>query len=81
MPKLALWAQAVEIANLPLRRDLFAKNVLMIAQRNFCLGNSPLRLDVELYRYYFFPLFDRLNGQELSVLAKYINIIEVKPGE
>ena len=27
------------------------------------------------------PLFDRLNGQELSVLAKYINIIELKPGE
>ncbi len=27
------------------------------------------------------PLFDRLNGQELSVLGKYINIIEVNPGE
>jgi CRP/FNR family cyclic AMP-dependent transcriptional regulator len=27
------------------------------------------------------PLFDRLNGQELSVLAKYINVIEVSPGE
>jgi hypothetical protein len=41
--KLALRAQTVEIANLPLRQDLFAKNVLMTAQRNFCLGNTPLR--------------------------------------
>jgi hypothetical protein len=31
-----------QIADLPLRQDLFAKNVLMTAQRNFCLGNSPL---------------------------------------
>ncbi|MCD6138121.1 MAG: hypothetical protein J7J91_06030, partial [Deltaproteobacteria bacterium] len=30
------------IADLPLRQDLLAKNVLMTAQRNFCLGNSPL---------------------------------------
>ena len=27
------------------------------------------------------PLFDRLNGQELGVLAKYINVIDVNPGE
>jgi CRP/FNR family cyclic AMP-dependent transcriptional regulator len=27
------------------------------------------------------PLFDRLNGEELSVLAKYVNVIEVNPGE
>lgn len=26
-------------------------------------------------------LFDRLNGQELGVLAKYINVIDVNPGE
>jgi hypothetical protein len=32
-----------EIADLPLRQDLLAKNVLMTAQRNFCLGNNPLR--------------------------------------
>jgi hypothetical protein len=38
--KLALRAQAVGIADLSLRQDLLAKNVLMTAQRNFCLGNS-----------------------------------------
>ena len=27
------------------------------------------------------PLFDRLNGEELSVLAKYVNVIEVNRGE
>lgn len=27
------------------------------------------------------PLFDRLSGQELGVLAKYVNVIEVNPGE
>lgn len=27
------------------------------------------------------PLFDRLNGQELGVLAKYVNVIDVNPGE
>jgi CRP-like cAMP-binding protein len=26
-------------------------------------------------------LFDRLNGQELGVLAKYVNVIDVNPGE
>jgi len=40
--KLALQAQTVEIAYLPLRQDLLAKNVLKTAQRNFYLGNSPL---------------------------------------
>ena len=39
--KLALRAQTVEVADLPLRQDLLAKNVLMTAQRNFCLGNNP----------------------------------------
>ncbi|RLB93616.1 MAG: hypothetical protein DRH43_06880 [Deltaproteobacteria bacterium] len=43
MSKLALRAQAVDIADLPLRQDLLAKNVLMTAQRNFCLGNGPLK--------------------------------------
>jgi len=32
-------------ADLPLRQDLLAKNVLMTAQRNFCLGNNPLTID------------------------------------
>jgi len=50
VPKLALWAQTVEIANLLLRQDLFAKNVLMTAQRNFCLGNSLFILDQGSYR-------------------------------
>jgi len=45
MSKLAFWAQALDIADLPLRRDLLAKNLLMTAQRNFCLGNGPLRED------------------------------------
>jgi len=45
IPKLALRAQTVEIADLPLRQDLLAKNVLMTAQRNFCLGNNPLTID------------------------------------
>jgi len=47
VPKLALRAQTVEIANLPLRQDLLAKNVLMTAQRNFCLGNSLFTYDYE----------------------------------
>jgi hypothetical protein len=41
MSKLAFRAQTVDIAYLPLRQDLFAKNVLMTAQRDFRLGNSP----------------------------------------
>jgi hypothetical protein len=45
MSKLALGAQTVDIAYLPLRQDLFAKNVLMTAQRDFRLGNSPKKLD------------------------------------
>jgi len=40
MSKLTLRAQTVDIAYLPLRQDLFAKNVLMTAQRDFRLGNS-----------------------------------------
>jgi len=45
MSKLALRAQTVDIADLPLRQDLLAKNVLMTAQRNCCLGNNLLTLD------------------------------------
>jgi hypothetical protein len=45
MSKLALRAQTVDIANLPPRQDLLAKNVLMTAQRDFGLGNSLLKLD------------------------------------
>jgi len=40
--KLALQAQTVEIACLPLRQDLGAKNLLTTAQRNFRLSNSLL---------------------------------------
>ncbi len=42
MSKLAFRAQTVDIAYLPLRQDLFSKNVLMTAQRDFRLGNSLL---------------------------------------
>jgi hypothetical protein len=45
MSKLALRAQTVDIANLPPRQDLLAKNVLMTAQRTFGLGNSLLTTD------------------------------------
>ncbi len=31
---------------IPLRQDLFAKNVLMTAQRDFCFGNSPSSSDL-----------------------------------
>ncbi len=55
MSKLAFRAQTVDIAYLPLRQDLLAKNVLMTAQRDFRLGNSPLEDST-------FPL-DALNGQ------------------
>ncbi len=27
------------------------------------------------------PIFDRLNAEELKIIAKYINLIEVSPGE
>jgi hypothetical protein len=46
MSKLAFRAQTVDIAYLPLRQDLFAKNVLMTAQRDFCFGNSPSSSDL-----------------------------------
>ncbi len=42
---LALWAQTVQIADLPLHQDLLAKNILMTAQSDSCLGNSPCRSD------------------------------------
>jgi len=45
MSKLAFRAQTVDIAYLPVRQDLFAKNVLMTAQRDFRLGNSLSRCD------------------------------------
>jgi hypothetical protein len=43
MSKLALRAQTVDIAYLPLRQDFLAKNVLMTAQRDLVLGNSLQR--------------------------------------
>jgi len=45
MSKLAFTAKTVDIAYLPLRQDLFAKNVLMTAQRDFRLGNSPTTIN------------------------------------
>jgi hypothetical protein len=45
MSKLAFWAQTVDIAYLPLRQDLFAKNVLMTARRDYGLGNSLISID------------------------------------
>ena len=45
MSKLTLRAQTVDIAYLPLRQDLFAKNVLMTVQRDFRLGSSPRAAD------------------------------------
>jgi hypothetical protein len=45
MSKLAFRAQTVDTAYLPLRQDLLAKNVLMTAQRDYGLGNSPLNTD------------------------------------
>ncbi len=48
--KLALRAQTVQIADLLLRQELLAKNVLMTAQRNSCLGNSPSRADPTFHR-------------------------------
>ena len=44
MSKLALRAQTIDIAYLPLHQDLLTKNVSMTAQRNFGLGNSPITL-------------------------------------
>jgi hypothetical protein len=40
IPKLALRAQPVEIAYLPLRQGLLAKTVLMTAQMDFPLGKG-----------------------------------------
>jgi hypothetical protein len=45
MSKLALGAQAVDIAYLPLRQDFLAKNALMTAQRDFRFGNNLLTSD------------------------------------
>jgi hypothetical protein len=42
MPKHALRAQPVDIAGLPLRQDVLAKDALMPAQRDFGSGISPL---------------------------------------
>jgi len=58
MSKLALRAQTVDIANLSLRQDLLAKNVLMTAQRNFGLGNGPNRHDCDIQALFF--LYARL---------------------
>jgi len=46
MSKLAVRAQTVDIAYLPLRQDFLAKNVLMTAQRDLVLGNSLFTLDI-----------------------------------
>jgi hypothetical protein len=46
MSKPAFRAQTVDIACLPLRQDLLSKNVLMTAQRDFRLGNSPSIFDI-----------------------------------
>ncbi|RLB91898.1 MAG: hypothetical protein DRH10_00765 [Deltaproteobacteria bacterium] len=51
MSKLALRAQTVDIADFALRQDLLAKNVLMTAQRNFCLGNGPITGDCKRFKY------------------------------
>ncbi len=48
MSKLAFRAQTVDIAYLPLRQDLFAKNVSMTAQRDYGLGNRLLTTNVPL---------------------------------
>jgi len=47
MSKLAFRAQTVDIAYLPLRQDFLTKTVLMTAQRDFRLGNSPFIGNVE----------------------------------
>jgi len=46
MSKLAFRAQTVDIAYLPLRQDLLAKNLLMTVQRDFGLGNSLMTSDM-----------------------------------
>jgi hypothetical protein len=63
MSKLTLRAQTVDIAYLPLRQDLFAKNLLMTVQRDFRLGNS-----LSIYYYTILSLSNPLsvNG-ELSL--------------
>jgi hypothetical protein len=63
MSKLTLRAQTVDIAYLPLRQDLFAKNLLMTVQRDFRLGNS-----LSIYYYTILSLSNSLsvNG-ELSL--------------
>ncbi len=48
MSKLAFRAQTVDIAYLPLRQDFLAKNVLMTAQRDFRLGNSLWKFDIDI---------------------------------
>jgi len=60
MSKLAFRAQTIDIAYLPLRQDLFAKNVLMTAQRDFCFGNSPFTIDYLRisYSFYKLPIFN-----------------------
>jgi hypothetical protein len=45
MSKLAFRTHTVDIAYLPLRQHLFAKNILMTAQRDYGLGNSLNRPD------------------------------------
>jgi len=49
MSKLAFRAQTVDITYLPLRQDLFAKDVLMTVQRDFRFGNSLYTIDTKLF--------------------------------
>jgi hypothetical protein len=46
--KLPLQGVVVDIAYLPLRQDFLAKNVLMTAQRDFRLGNSLWKFDLDI---------------------------------
>jgi hypothetical protein len=48
MSKLTFTAQTVDIAYLPVRQDLLAKNILMTAQRDYGLGNSPYWTDINI---------------------------------
>jgi hypothetical protein len=65
MSKLAFRAHTVDIAYLPLRQDFLAKNVLMTAQRDFRLGNSPHVFDHCKIRWNFFEISPFKNSHDL----------------
>jgi hypothetical protein len=46
MSKLAVRTQTVDIAYLPLRQDLLARNGLMTVKRDLVFGNSLFTLDI-----------------------------------